>query len=88
MSEATAPFPAPEVERSSSLSSAETEVVCPPLVKESRELSWLMAELKKAGGSWGVGAGRTERSVRMEVVLLEAEKVPWRWKKHRESCLS
>lgn len=29
-------------------------------MKESRQLSWLLAELKKAGGSCGVGAGRTD----------------------------
>lgn len=39
-----------------------------------------MAELKKAGGSWGVGAGRTEGTVCVQVdVLVETEKAAWVW---------
>lgn len=34
--------------------------------KVSRELSWPTAEVKKAGGSWGVGAGRIDCGSRRE----------------------
>lgn len=35
--------------------------------KKSKELSGLTAELKKAGGSWGVGGGRTEGTASSQV---------------------
>lgn len=53
----------PEVNRSSRVSSVAEVVLQPPPGKESRELSGLTAELKKAGGSCGVGAGRTDVTV-------------------------
>lgn len=48
-----APLPPPiaEVESSSKASSVAIVALCPPPEKESRELSWLTAGLKKAGGS-------------------------------------
>lgn len=51
------PAAPPEAERSSRVSRAEVLMLQPK--KESREPSWFTGELKKAGGSWGVGAGRT-----------------------------
>lgn len=40
--------------------------------KESKELRWLRVELKKAGGRWGVGAGRTGGAAQTSD-LLESE---------------
>lgn len=62
--------PIPRFKRSSRASSVPVVVLHPPPEKESRELSLLTAELKKAGGSWGVGAGRTEGTVRSQLEVL------------------
>jgi len=74
----------PAVQRSSRAFSV--PVVVPPPEKESRELSWLTAELKKAGGSWGVGAGSAEGTARSQVEVRRAiENVSWAgvWKTRR-----
>lgn len=72
--------PIPEGERSSRASSVAGVVLHPPSEKESRVLSGLTAELKKAGGSWGVGAGRIKGTVHGDVeVLLGTEDAAWVW---------
>lgn len=75
-----APAPPPIPSRLSKVSSVKVVVLSPPPENESRELSWLTAELKKAGGSWGVGGGRTEGTVCVEVgVLLGTVNAAWLW---------
>ena len=66
-------------EKSSSESSV-TPVVLPPK-KRSRESSWLMPELKNAGGSRGVGGGRPEGAICVQgEVLFGTKNAVLTWK--------